>query len=96
MTEPYKCELCGEPMPASEQMFKFHGYSGPCPKPPLTKPQPKWVVHVIGPDDVNPQPDELTALREANAMNKFLAQRTRYEHDPFCIAVAKDEATEAV
>lgn len=25
------CELCGEPMPAGEQMFKFHGYSGPCP-----------------------------------------------------------------
>jgi hypothetical protein len=32
------CELCGEPMPKSEQMFKYHGFSGPCPKPPL---QPK-------------------------------------------------------
>jgi hypothetical protein len=31
------CELCGEPMPAGETMFKFHGYSGPCPKPPLPK-----------------------------------------------------------
>ncbi len=31
------CELCGEPMPPGETMFKFHGYSGPCPKPPLTK-----------------------------------------------------------
>ncbi|AMX93760.1 MULTISPECIES: NADAR family protein [Mesorhizobium] len=30
-----KCDICGEPMPAGEQMFKFHGYSGPCPKPPL-------------------------------------------------------------
>jgi len=29
------CEICGEPMPESESMFKFHGYSGPCPKPPL-------------------------------------------------------------
>ena len=28
------CELCGEPMPAGEEMFKYHGYSGPCPKPP--------------------------------------------------------------
>lgn len=33
VTEPAKCELCGEPMPPNEQMFKFHGYSGPCPKP---------------------------------------------------------------
>ena len=22
-------------MPENEGMFKFHGYSGPCPKPPL-------------------------------------------------------------
>lgn len=31
-----KCLLCGEPMPPGEQMFNYHGYSGPCPKPPLT------------------------------------------------------------
>jgi hypothetical protein len=30
----FLCELCGEPMPKGEEMFKFHGYSGPCPKPP--------------------------------------------------------------
>jgi len=30
-----RCELCGEAMPEGETMFKFHGYSGPCPKPPL-------------------------------------------------------------
>jgi len=32
-----KCQLCGEPMPAGEEMFNFHGYSGPCPRPPLPK-----------------------------------------------------------
>lgn len=37
MIEIHKCELCGEPMSAEESMFKFHGYSGPCPKPPLPK-----------------------------------------------------------
>ena len=38
------CEICGEPMPDGETMFKFHGYSGPCPKPPLKKqtPAPAW------------------------------------------------------
>lgn len=30
-----KCQLCGEPMPEGEEMFNYHGYSGPCPKPPL-------------------------------------------------------------
>jgi hypothetical protein len=33
--ETPRCTLCGEPMPPGEEMFKYHGYSGPCPKPPL-------------------------------------------------------------
>lgn len=32
-----RCTICGEPMPDGEQMFKYHGYSGPCPAPPLPK-----------------------------------------------------------
>lgn len=31
------CQLCGEPMPEGEDMFKYHGYSGTCPKPPKPK-----------------------------------------------------------
>lgn len=31
MSEQPKCELCGEPMPIGEEMFKYHGHSGPCP-----------------------------------------------------------------
>jgi hypothetical protein len=30
--------MCGEPMPEGETMFKFHGFSGPCPAPPLPRP----------------------------------------------------------
>lgn len=37
MNERPNCDLCGEPMPEGEEMFKFHGHSGPCPKPPLSK-----------------------------------------------------------
>lgn len=29
-----KCVLCGEPMPAGEEMFQYHGYSEGCSKPP--------------------------------------------------------------
>lgn len=29
------CSVCGEPMPPGEEMFNYHGFSGPCPKPPL-------------------------------------------------------------
>jgi len=46
MDDKAKCEICGEPMPPGEQMFKFHGYSGPCPKPPLppkSQPRPAWI-----------------------------------------------------
>lgn len=38
------CELCGEPMPVGEEMFKFHGFSGPCPAPPLSKLHSKAVI----------------------------------------------------
>lgn len=34
MTDQFLCELCGEPMPVGEEMFKLHGYSGPCAAPP--------------------------------------------------------------
>jgi hypothetical protein len=37
------CEICGEPIPAGETMFKFHGYSGPCPKPPLPRKRAQWI-----------------------------------------------------
>jgi len=33
MPDVTNCELCGLPMPPNETMFKFHGYSGPCPAP---------------------------------------------------------------
>lgn len=37
MSEKSLCQLCGEPMPEGEEMFNYHGYSGPCPKQPLPK-----------------------------------------------------------
>lgn len=34
------CGLCGDPMPEGEEMFKYHGYSGPCPKSPKPSTDP--------------------------------------------------------
>lgn len=39
-----KCALCGDPMPEGETMFKFHGLSGPCLKPPLPAPKNEVVA----------------------------------------------------
>ena len=53
MSEQAKCELCGEPMPEGETMFKFHGYSGPCPKPPLER-KPRFTIeHITTGDATN-------------------------------------------
>lgn len=41
--EVARCKLCGELMPEGETMFFYHGYSGPCPKPPLPKVRPAWI-----------------------------------------------------
>jgi len=35
MSDEALCALCGHPMPAGEEMFNYHGYSGPCPAPSL-------------------------------------------------------------
>lgn len=50
----------------------------------------EWVVHIIGPDDVIEQPDEITALREANDLNKAILTLPRTENFPFVMAVVKD------
>jgi hypothetical protein len=52
-----------------------------------------WSIHVVGPDDVIPYDDELTALREANALNSVIEQqRRKYANDPnypFSIAIVR-------
>ncbi len=55
--ETRKCELCGEPMPIGEEMFKYHGYSGNCPKPPL----PKAEVFCDGLGDVHRWSDDFNS-----------------------------------
>ncbi len=37
MSEKAKCRICGEPLPDGEEMFNYHGYSGPCPKSPIAQ-----------------------------------------------------------
>ena len=49
--KPSTCRLCGEPMPPGEEMFKYHGYSGPCPKPPLQSDSPPKLRVCIAIDD---------------------------------------------
>lgn len=66
MSEEARCGLCGEPMPPGEEMFKYHGYSGNCPKPPL--PQQKKITSVsLG--EINAQIHELEKKR-AEIINK--------------------------
>lgn len=42
MEEITFCKLCGEPMPKGEEVFLYHGYSGPCPKPPKETSSVPW------------------------------------------------------
>ncbi|MDY0184965.1 MAG: hypothetical protein RBR43_03665 [Desulfuromonadaceae bacterium] len=59
----------------------------------------KWVMHIIGPDDVIPFTDELSALRAANTHNKAFAKLMATDvspNDPYCVALAKNAAVEEV
>lgn len=78
--EVQACELCGEPMPPGEQMFKYHGYSGPCPKPPLPTQGPRTdlgkllraIVQSIGASEPKAfiDVDVVKALRQADESSK--------------------------
>lgn len=59
------CKLCGEPMPAGEEMFKYHGYSGNCPKPPLTRAAASQPVlqSLMIPDNPLPWPDPTAEMQ---------------------------------
>ena len=64
MTERPYCELCGDPMPAGEEMFKFHGYSGPCPtlkSGQQTRPKSSWELRC---EQAERERDEARRLRQ--------------------------------
>jgi hypothetical protein len=66
-----RCGLCGEPMPPGEEMFKFHGYSGPCPKLPLPAAPAVPDAEIRA---VPPEPDDETVERaweEYNSSHPF-------------------------
>jgi hypothetical protein len=70
------------------------------PLPPPNKiERGKWVLHIVGPDDVIEMFDEITALREANKINKMILECNTADpspHNPFIMAVAKDLTCEKV
>ena len=96
MTDEYRCELCGELMPPGETMFKFHGYSGPCPKEPLPRPAPiNWQERAERAEAevatckvcrainlaADDMPDEIRRLRERIATLEKDAERWRAVHE---------------
>lgn len=66
------CELCGEPMPPGEEVFKYHGFSGPCPKPRRTP------LDSIPKGEVNPREPDTFGFGEAlerMEQGRFLTRR---------------------
>ncbi len=55
----------------------------------------RWWIHLVGPDDLIPAPDELTALRQANEFNvQMEKQRREYANDPnwpFMVAIVRKQ-----
>lgn len=86
-TQNTKCELCGEPMPEGEQMFMYHGYSGPCPKPMIGEAKP---VSGSVSDDAD-QEHYWRAFRDAVGplCRAIVTARTPEEEREACKALAK-------
>lgn len=54
----------------------------------------RWVVHIIAKNELIYQRDELTALREANEINKDLIRLSKAGWLPTAIAIVRDDNTE--
>lgn len=53
----------------------------------------RWVMHIIGPDEIHDMPDEITALREANKLNKRIVKWREDDpspNDPFMVALVEE------
>jgi hypothetical protein len=85
-----RCELCGGPMPPGEEMFKYHGYSGSCPKPPLPSPaalpvseEPPTVFHPVQGDR------KITSMPESVVLKAYEVYCHCYGAQPAMVDVAK-------
>lgn len=72
--------LMGEPNPIDELIDEFNAENAR---------QPGWQIRVTTSDDIIPQPDEIMALREANEINKAMAELERTDNSPFVIAIVE-------
>lgn len=69
------CAICGDPMPPGEESFRYHGFSGPCPKPPLEKPLRDGTIPTRMFDPKNIPPDEpVFVLRAQDALAAELVE----------------------
>ena len=75
------CELCGEPMPADEQMFKYHGYSGPCPprKHPFAPEPPAAEIQNDSAIPVTSNALAAARNRKLRARRRWGVHRVRYD-----------------
>lgn len=59
------CEICGQPMPEGEEMFMYHGFSGPCPKPTQNAFAPCPYPHDADSKCPDREPERRNALSDA-------------------------------
>lgn len=85
------CELCNQPMPKGEEMFKFHGFSCRCPGPSVTRIDENKSCNYCGEvhSESLPCPDhESDRIRVLDTHNKALTQELA-ESQARCAALAE-------
>jgi len=101
-----KCGICGEPMPPGEEMFNYHGFSGPCPAPRLPSEKPNAAAAIAFLNRASTEncrivsSGDLTNLQiaEAQASGKFFVDASNgfgWALVPWELTTSKDRAREA-
>lgn len=79
------CELCGHPLPAGEEMFKYHGFSGSCPEPALPRPPAqKYAALCAAADELAAQFDKHLPEAQASQAKAHLAAAMITARDSAC------------
>jgi len=88
-----KCELCGQDMPTGEEVFKYHGYSGPCPLPVITnwkyykrKGHSEMRPYIIGEDISHVSISEADKMNNSPKEGDMIARNPKNHDDQWLVA----------
>lgn len=82
-----RCDLCGLPMPEGEEMFRYHGHSGPCPKPPFPNKEGWYWAKWLRPSSSTHEKEEMSFPLDWEIVEVWMNHFRDDPHEKFAVSV---------